>query len=1655
MYRALYTALGVAVVVCIGLSISGLVVIETHPTNAQSTPRNVNQLIRDPDCLMAADPCSFEQLGFTLFCNNTEAFYTCKGCPHHAYSYCWQRNPHSSLLLDPMCVSGAQVTNLHPCTMSVDHWKLICGMGSDVTRAEKLFLCNAGVWEEFGTVGGNTGATGATGGIGLTGATGGSGATGSTGATGLAGATGGSGTTGSTGSTGATGDTGSSGVTGSTGPSGATGVLVSVANIDSVVRANDTVFQVDTTGSVASQPVYQLIKVVRGGSTVYADETPDETNAPLFDPGQTPFTFTGWDLQNGDVVVHSFFTVPNTTTAPTFFRESRRRYDRFCFTQIGFPGVPLEWDGSDYVNYPLQPFGFSGELILNNYAEVEAYVSANVSDSLTIDNTDGCWVALSVPVARAVPVVSSIRTGELTRYMIIDFQVTAGVLNLPFVQYSGSRPYNVDIDWGDGEPPLEESVSPTGSYVSHTYTSTGLYTVRIAGTAESFSYWAGTSANRAQPRDFKQWGDVITHNIDFFGVIDFSPSWVISASDAPNPSIQNMNRFSGLISFPVPNSPGTLGTRFLNGVGHWRLPNLVDAQSLFEWQEIDFGNGQFNLPSLQIAQSFCRYCVIHGELPEQFGAPLPSGPFTWAFLRAQIDTNVTLGSGWNIGGLAEELFSFAQFSGSLTAADWGVSTVTVGTAMFSNAQIQGDTHIGGNFASATGLVSFFQSATFIGSSPDFTGLQFPAATNALFMFRGISNLDQIPNLNMPSTAVCSDMFLSATFVTEFAPVWPRMMCANSYEFFSFTTFQGGFDFSNVDVSDVTSTERMFASAQFNGPVTFGDISWPGLTQAGGMFRDTRFPTSFGGFGNFVNPVDCYLLFFNTRFQFPVTFTLPSITCTRTESMFQSAVFEDLADFSAVDWSSATNALQMFQSTRFEGVFTGLGAFPSATIMERMFFQSVLVTPSPGWLSAFEAPVVEDAEVMFYQIAMGDHGADYSKINTAGSLTNAIGMFRFSSMKTCNFATLPTGSIQQADFMFANLLCTDGVFLAQHSWDFSSAINMNYLFFSLANPLDGPGPINAPVATNLQYAFSGVTFLSPGSGPQSNSWNFPSAQNLDSFMLNTDLNGYVISTTSWGSPGVTNLNSAFQGVGLAEFEGTGFDVSATTTMSGLFRGQSSLTFINVTGWDTSNVMSMSFLLDGVSSSFNVTGMDDWDVSSVTTLAYAFRNCYAYFDVSGWNTPLLTDLSFAFAENNAAQMPYWDVSGWDTSMVVSLAGTWSNSWVGFPVPPISNWNTGNVVAMSQTFQRLRKTPYDLGLDNWNTGNVQTIDSIFNGVINVVTSPITNNEAPYANVSKWDVSSVTSAAGAFEYNERQEFDFSEWNTVSLQNALRMFTDSNANPDISGWTLTSLTSANYMFNECYLTKQNYDTVLQKFADETTLTNQVWARFVTASYQDAGPREILLDGWNVPPTFVNSVPVTLGFDGVGRITIDNRRTYSPAVEPKHAILLGRGWTIDDGGFVDITGYSQTGGGTTVSITAGLPPGLKFQAVFVDRSAVLTYSDETPSGTLPALDGTLTSVTFTGFNLMNGDLIIHQRHGGNSVAFGYISDSITMQFEENCLAGATWTGSDYSSYPVDLSGYGGTTANNFAEVQTFFQTMVDSALAIDTYTGCWTKLFEV
>lgn len=195
----------------------------------------------------------------------------------------------------------------------------------------------------------------------------------------------------------------------------------------------------------------------------------------------------------------------------------------------------------------------------------------------------------------------------------------------------------------------------------------------------------------------------------------------------------------------------------------------------------------------------------------------------------------------------------------------------------------------------------------------------------------------------------------------------------------------------------------------------------------------------------------------------------------------------------------------------------------------------------------------------------------------------------------------------------------------------------------------------------------------------------------------------LDVSSWDVSNVTDMSNMFSGAySLANLDVSNWDVSSVTDMSSMFTFAESLTELDVSKWDVSNVTDMRYMFGGSSSirpgssSLKKLDVSKWNVSSVTDMEGMFYriNLLAELDVSSWNVSSVTNMSYMFSETSS--LLNLDVSKWDVSSVTNMNGLFYKA-SSLKELDISSFDMQNVETMWGLFTGTKLEKLTLGIEN----------------------------------------------------------------------------------------------------------------------------------------------------------------------------------------------------------------------------------------------------------------------------------------------------------------------------------------------------------------------
>ena len=265
-------------------------------------------------------------------------------------------------------------------------------------------------------------------------------------------------------------------------------------------------------------------------------------------------------------------------------------------------------------------------------------------------------------------------------------------------------------------------------------------------------------------------------------------------------------------------------------------------------------------------------------------------------------------------------------------------------------------------------------------------------------------------------------------------------------------------------------------------------------------------------------------------------------------------------------------------------------------------------------------------------------------------------------------------------------------------------------------------------------------------------------------------------------------------GIMYFYAEGGRITLNPNSSMLFANNLALMDISgVSGWDASQAVYMYGLFMCTTGLADVQATRNWDTSGARDMSYMFfRDTNLQFvDVSNWNTSNVVTMEamFAVGDNWKANGQLREIVGienMDVSHVVDMTCMFYGAG-HMMYYDIGGWDVSNVVSMNHMFCDNRELRV-LDLSKWDVSSVKTMYSMFDD--NVMLTTI-------GDVSHWNTSSLIDAGGwlngchAFVGDDTGTLDLSGWDTSKLQCAGEMFYYTSIRTiDISGWTFDAITN-------------------------------------------------------------------------------------------------------------------------------------------------------------------------------------------------------------------------------------------------------------------------
>ena len=178
--------------------------------------------------------------------------------------------------------------------------------------------------------------------------------------------------------------------------------------------------------------------------------------------------------------------------------------------------------------------------------------------------------------------------------------------------------------------------------------------------------------------------------------------------------------------------------------------------------------------------------------------------------------------------------------------------------------------------------------------------------------------------------------------------------------------------------------------------------------------------------------------------------------------------------------------------------------------------------------------------------------------------------------------------------------------------------------------------------------------------------------------------------------------------LKSLDVSGFNTENVTDMSGMFEGCSSLTSLDVSGFNTAKVTEMYDMFEDCSSltSLDVSG---FNTANVTGMYHMFDGCSGLtsLDVSSFNTANVTYMSYMFGE--CSSLTHLDLSNFNTAKVTDMERMFI-SCSNLKTLDMSGFNIANVERMSEIFHKCSNLTTIYASSEWNAENVKYDSDMF---------------------------------------------------------------------------------------------------------------------------------------------------------------------------------------------------------------------------------------------------------------------------------------------------------------------------------------------------------
>ena len=726
------------------------------------------------------------------------------------------------------------------------------------------------------------------------------------------------------------------------------------------------------------------------------------------------------------------------------------------------------------------------------------------------------------------------------------------------------------------------------------------------------------------------------------------------------------------------------------------------------------------------------------------------GPFTqtWDQYRQRFKIN----SGWdemheNITSVVFDT-SFANCTTLTSTANWfyELNNLTTITGI-SNLKTDNVTDMSSMFDGCFGLTNL-----------DVSNFKTDNVTNMGLMFNGCSGLTSldVSKFNTANVTNMRSMFFGCSGLTSLdVSKFNTANVTNMSDMFGGCSGLTSLNVSNFNTANVTAMYQMFYGCSGLTTLDASNFNTANVTDMSWMFRGCSGLTSLDVSNfNTANVKAMYDMFRNCSGL--TTLDVSNFNTANVTSM--SNMFYQCSNLTSLDVSgfNTDNVKDMY------GMFGGCSGLTNLDV------------------SKFNTTNVTNMSSMFFNCS-GLTSLDVSKFNTA-NVKDMDNMFRACSNLTTIYAgnEWSTAVVTEGGNMFigcTNLKGGAGTYYDANHTDYTYAhidggtANPGYFTAAGAEPWTEPNEPE-PYAV-LSQNNTVLTFyydekkaerngMSVGPFTGSPSW-YGQREGITSVVFDASfVNCTTITSTANWFNGFVNLTTISNIINLK--------TDHVTDMSSMFTNCSSLTSLDVSGFNTANVTNMSVMFSGCSSltsldlsNFNtdkVTYMDgmfsycqglttldlsNFKTENVTYMSQMFWGCSGlmFLDVTGFNTQNVKDMNRMFSDCQG--LTSLDLSNFKTDNVKDMNEMFSNC-SGLTSLNVTGFNTQNVPEMWKMFSDCSSLTTIYAGSLWSTAVVILGDGMFSGCTSLVGGAGTHYDANHTDYTYAHIDGGTANPGYF---------------------------------------------------------------------------------------------------------------------------------------------------------------------------------------------------------------------------------------------------------------------------------------------------------------------